>query len=167
MRCGDRDDSPGGAGIMAAFGLLFDGARTSFHDDPMSHGDVDQKNIILAADGPVLCDWDVAAPWDRRAELARTAMSLAAWQRPDIARSAITAYASHGGDADLPLAPHDLAVDFVLGIDWLTLCIERATGLRAADDISRPQNEQLVRDLLTATPRHLTIALDIERWLHR
>lgn len=146
---------------------LFDAAKTNFHDDPMSHGDVDQKNILLVADGSVLCDWDVAAPWDRRAELARTAMSLAAWQRPDIARSTITAYASNGGDADLPLAPHDLAVDFVLGIDWLTLCIERATGLRAADDTSRRQNEQLVRDLLIATPRQVAIALDIERWLHQ
>ena len=47
----------------------------------MTHGDVDQKNILLTADGPVLCDWDAAAPMIPARELADVAMSLAGWKQ--------------------------------------------------------------------------------------
>lgn len=41
-------------------------------DEVMTHGDVDQKNIVIAPGGPVLCDWDLAMPMVPRRELAET-----------------------------------------------------------------------------------------------
>ncbi len=57
------------------------GAGPQASDEVMSHGDVDQKNLLLTGAGPVLCDWDLAVPLVPRHEVADVALSLAAWRR--------------------------------------------------------------------------------------
>jgi hypothetical protein len=42
----------------------------------MTHGDIDQKNLLLTASGPALCDWDLAAPLVPRRELADLGQSM-------------------------------------------------------------------------------------------
>lgn len=145
-------------------GELLQQAVTDFAGYPMSHGDVDQKNLIITDRGPVLCDWDVSAPWPPRQELARTAVSLASWQRPAIARATIAGYRSAGGGV-ITLEPADLAVDLRIGLDWLCLCLERAAGLR--DDGAQRRAEAtadatgLLRDLGPRVQQVLTI----DSWL--
>lgn len=55
----------------------------------MTHGDVDQKNLVLGVSGPVLCDWDLAVPLVPGRELADAALSLGAWMQRDIARQVV------------------------------------------------------------------------------
>ena len=64
----------------------------------MTHGDIDQKNIVCGPGGPVLCDWDVAMPLVPRRELADVAMSMAGWQQPAIAREVLRGYRAAGGE---------------------------------------------------------------------
>jgi aminoglycoside phosphotransferase (APT) family kinase protein len=55
-----------------AVALIADLTRSAgFRPDQevMTHGDIDQKNLLLTAAGPVLCDWDLAAPIVPRREL--------------------------------------------------------------------------------------------------
>ena len=64
----------------------------------MSHGDIDQKNLVLTADGPVLCDWDVAMPLVPRRELADVALSMGGWERLGSARKVLRSYRSASGE---------------------------------------------------------------------
>ncbi len=68
----------------------------------MTHGDIDQKNLIASAPGPVLCDWDLAVPLVPRRELADVALSLACWDDTRIAREVVRAYRRAGGDDTPP-----------------------------------------------------------------
>lgn len=150
---------------IARVGELFDAADSDFGSQPMSHGDIDQKNVLLGNAGPVLCDWDVASPWEPRAELVRTALSLACWQRPEVARWTVAAYQSAGGAASPPFRPEDLAIDLVIGVDWLVLCLERATGLRPTDPDEQHEARKLIPRLLADFPHQVRTALDIEAWI--
>lgn len=67
--------------VVAEIAALARAADQGPGDEVMTHGDVDQKNILLTADGPVLCDWDAAAPMIPARELADVAMSLAGWKQ--------------------------------------------------------------------------------------
>src|SRR5205807_1512081 len=58
----------------------------------LSHGDIDQKNIVIGPDGPCLCDWDVASPWVPAHELVSTAISLGAASDFNISRRVVAAY---------------------------------------------------------------------------
>lgn len=128
----------------------------------MSHGDLDQKNIVLGGSGPVLCDWDVAAPLVPRQELADVAMSLAGWSNAGVARQVVAAYRAAGGAA-FTLAPSDLGVSLMSGLDWLAFNVERAIGTRPAEPAEEALGDQLVPDLLTALPGQVATALDAER----
>ena len=59
----------------------------------MSHGDVGQRNVLVTAAGPLLCDWDVAMPVVPAHDLAHVAVSLAAWRDKAVARTVVRAYA--------------------------------------------------------------------------
>lgn len=143
--------------------LLVD-AVTDFGGQPMSHGDVDQKNLIITADGPVLCDWDVAAPWPPRQELARTALSLAAWKRPDVAQAVIAGYRRAGGTA-FDIVPADLAMDLRIGLDWLCLCLERAAGLRDDGDQRRTEAAATAPGLLADLGPGVERVRSVRSWL--
>nr|WP_246211470.1 aminoglycoside phosphotransferase family protein [Phytoactinopolyspora alkaliphila] len=131
-------------------------------DEPevMCHGDIDQKNIVLAPDGPVLCDWDVAMPLVPRRELADVALSLAGWRHLDVAREVVRAYRCAGGAAE-EIHPADLGPAMSTRLDWLAFNVERAIGTRSAAVDEVALSRRLVPELIRDVPRQLAVAL---RW---
>jgi hypothetical protein len=137
-----------------AVALIADLARSAgFRPDQevMTHGDVDQKNLLLTKAGPVLCDWDLAAPIVPRRELADVAMSLAAWTDLDIAREVVRSYREGGGD-DTTIEPPDLGQSMMIGLDWVAFNVERAIGLRPSGAQEASLARELVPGLLAAIP---------------
>jgi hypothetical protein len=159
------------AGLMAAAApsavLVAELTRAAgFHPDEeiMSHSDVDQKNILGPAAGPVLCDWDVASPVVPRRELADVAVSMGCWRDFRIAREVVRSYHRQGGD-DAGFAPEDLAPALMNSLDWITVNAERALGLRPADATEIAQAGQLLPALLTAMPSEVGTAQRITELL--
>jgi hypothetical protein len=142
------------AAAAPAVALIADLARSAgFRPDQevMTHGDVDQKNLLLVNAGPVLCDWDLAAPFVPRRELADVAMSLAAWADLGIAREMVRSYREEGGD-DTTIEPPDLGQSMMIGLDWVAFNVERAIGLRPAI----AAEARLARDLVPGLLAGLT-----------
>lgn len=140
--------------------LIADLARAAgFRPDQevMTHGDIDQKNLLLTASGPVLCDWDLAAPFVPRRELAEVAMSLAAWADMSIAREVVRSYRQAGGD-DTEIEPADLGQSMMIGLDWVAFNVERAIGLRPAAAPEASLARGLVPTLLAAIPAQAATA---------
>ncbi|SDS02852.1 phosphotransferase [Microlunatus soli] len=167
VRTGDpvlADRAADAAPVVREVGELLRDAVTDFGGQPMSHGDVDQKNLIITAGGPVLCDWDVAAPWPARQELARTAMSLAVWQHRDVARAVVAGYRAAGGDP-VDIGPTDLAIDLRISLDWLGLCLERVAGLRDDGDQRRAEAVTAVPRLLAELEPRVDRVLSVRSWL--
>lgn len=133
-------------------------------DEVMTHGDVDQKNIVIAAEGPYLCDWDVAAPLVPRRELADVAMSMAAWQQLDIARLVAASYRAAGGEAFM-LCPQDLGQSMMIGLDWIVLNVERALQQRGATDNESAIGRVLVPGLLARLPSQTELAMRLDEVL--
>lgn len=130
----------------------------------MSHGDVDQKNLLLAGGTPWLVDWDVAAPWVPAEEALRTALPLADWSEPAVVRAFLASYAEAGGEVVEP-ARELLGVDLIIGIDWLDRCLRIAAGLQDADprrvDQARAQAPRQLREIHD----QVAIATHLPRWL--
>jgi hypothetical protein len=140
--------------------LMADLARAAgFRPDQevMTHGDIDQKNLLLTTSGPVLCDWDLAAPLVPRRELADVAMSLAAWTETAIAREVVRSYRRAGGD-DTRIEPADLGQSMMIGLDWVAFNVERAIGLRPAPGAEASLARGLVPGLLAAIPAQVAAA---------
>lgn len=152
------------AGTVSDIAALVVEAGDGLDEEVMTHGDVDQKNVLLADGRPVLCDWDVAAPLVPRREVADVALSFGVWERFDIAREVIEAYRKAGGDLER-LTPHDIAQPLMIGIDWIVLNIERALRLRPCSDSEANLGDALVPELLERLRRSTAIAHDIERIL--
>lgn len=143
-------------------------ARTAGYrpdQEVMTHGDIDQKNLIATAAGPVLCDWDLAAPLVPRRELADVAMSLASWQDFRISREVVRSYRQAGGD-DTRIEPSDLGQPLMIGLDWVAFNVERAIGLRPATAAETARAHQLAPRLLEAVPDQVSIALRISEVLN-
>jgi Ser/Thr protein kinase RdoA (MazF antagonist) len=142
-------------------------ARTAGHehrDEVMTHGDIDQKNIVLGADGPVLCDWDVAAPMVPVRELADVALSLAGWERREIAREVLRAYRAAGGEVPRFRAC-DLGQSLMSLADWIAFNVGRAIGTRPAEAAEAALGNQLVPGLLAQLPRQLDLARRADEFL--
>ncbi|MFP5321505.1 MAG: phosphotransferase family protein [Acidimicrobiia bacterium] len=134
-------------------------------DEPtrMGHRDIDQKNLLLTATGPVLCDWDVAGPEHPRVELVDVAVSMARWERPEVARAVLDGYRGAGGDVG-PITAADLAPTLRSALDWVVLNVERALGRRGTE-ADRRLGEQHAPELLAALPGRVEAALAIEAFL--
>ena len=124
----------------------------------MTHGDVDQKNVVITSGGPVLCDWDLAMPMIPRREVADVAMSLAGWAEPGVARAVVRAYHAAGGEAD-GLGPEDLGQSLMTWLDWIEFNISRAIGTRPGTQAETARSRQLVPGLLASIPAHVEAAL--------
>lgn len=133
-------------------------------EEVMTHGDIDQKNILLAGRQPLLCDWDVASPLVPRREVADVALSFAGWQQFDIARAVVEAYRAAGGELDR-IIPADLGQPLMIGLDWIVLNIERALRLRPCTDAEAELGQTLVPGLLADLERSVTVAGSIESLL--
>ena len=154
----DRLDGVGAA-VSTAAGL----GRTSGAGgdaEVMTHGDIDQKNLILTSSGPVLCDWDVAMPLVPRRELADVALSLGAWDRLDVSRRVVRAYAIAGG-GDTAIESADLGQSLMTGLDWIAFNVDCAIGRRSAPPERVALAHKLVPELLANFPRRIAVALRV------
>ncbi len=133
-------------------------------DELMSHGDIDQKNVLLTSDGPVLCDWDVATPLVPRSELADVAMSMACWSEFDIAREVVRAYRGAGG-VDTEIEPRDFGPTLTSSLDWLVFNVERASGLRTVAADEAELGRRLVPQLVEGLPHEVDVALQVREVL--
>ena len=133
-------------------------------DEVMSHGDIDQKNLIATDRGPVLCDWDVAVPLVPHRELADVAMSMACWRDYGIAREVVRAYRTAGGD-DAEVTALNLGQPLMVGIDWIAFNVDRALGRRPASTDDVATAHRLLPALLAAIPHELDSALRISEIL--
>lgn len=152
------------AGLMAAaapsVSVIADLVRSGGHlpgEEVMSHGDLDQKNIIAAGEGPVLCDWDLAHPVVPRRELADVAMSMGCWHDMDIAREVVRAYRAHGGD-DADFGPADLGHPMTGRLDWIAMNADRALGQWPASAAEVTQAGEILPRLLAAVPADVASA---------
>ncbi len=126
----------------------------------LSHGDIDQKNLIAGQDGPVLCDWDLAVPVVPRRELADVALSLACWHDAGIARTVVRSYREAGGDVP-GFEPPDIGQSLATGLDWIAFNVERAIGLRPATAAESALGDSLLPGLLTRLRDEVSAALSI------
>jgi Ser/Thr protein kinase RdoA (MazF antagonist) len=126
----------------------------------MTHGDIDQKNLIATAAGPVLCDWDLAAPLVPRRELADVAMSMASWEDFSIGRGVVRSYRHAGGD-DTAIEPPDLGQPLMIRLDWAAFNVERAIGLRPATAAETVRAHKLAPELLQALPEQVSVTIRV------
>jgi len=126
----------------------------------ITHGDIDQKNLIVTARGPVLCDWDLAVPLVPRRELADVAMSLGSWENFAVSREILRCYRQAGGD-DTPIEPPDLGQSLMTGLDWTAFNVERAIGLRPATEAETIIARTLTPGLLAAVPHQAGVTMRV------
>ncbi len=130
----------------------------------LTHGDLDQKNLLVTSAGPLLCDWDVAVPHVREHDLADVAVSLAAWRDRSVARAVLGAYAAAGGRARPP-RPQDVGLALMVRLDWIAFCVDRASGVRAADPDETARAASLVPGLLRELEHQVRVAESLDTWL--
>jgi hypothetical protein len=128
--------------------------------EAITHGDIDQKNLLATAQGPVLCDWDLAIPLVPRRELADVALSLGCWENFAVSREVLRSYRQAGGD-DTPVGPPDLGQSLMTGLDWTAFNVERAIGLRPATEAETTLARQLAPGLLAAIPHQVGVTMRI------
>lgn len=126
----------------------------------ITHGDIDQKNLIATAQGPVLCDWDLAVPLVPRRELADVALSLGCWEDFAVSREVLRSYRQAGGDGT-PIEPPDLGQPLMTGLDWAAFNVERAIGLRPATEAESTLARTLTPGLLAAIPHQVSVTMRI------
>jgi thiamine kinase-like enzyme len=149
--------------VAEAVAVIADLARAGGdHPDEevMTHGDVDQKNIVLGRSGPVLCDWDLVVPLVPRRELADAALSLGAWRQLDVAKEVVTAYCRARGTA-ITIEPADLGQSMMTGLDWIGFNVERAIGLRHAGPEKSDTAQRVLPQLLEDLPKKVDLALEV------
>ena len=130
----------------------------------LSHGDLDQKNLIVAPGRTALCDWDVALPLAREHDLADVAVSLASWRDRGVARGVLRAYADAGGRVRPP-RPHDLGPSLMVRLGWIAFCVDRASGVRAAAPDESGPRRVLVPGLLRELEQQVRVAESLDTWL--
>jgi aminoglycoside phosphotransferase (APT) family kinase protein len=127
-----------------ASALLVDDGTTTV----LSHGDVDQRNLLLAADGLHLIDWDVVLPVVASHDLAHAAVTMATWRDPAVARAVIDGYAAVSGAWVQP-QPDDLGPALAARLGWICFTVDRYVEARArgASWADEPDVPTLLADL--------------------
>jgi Ser/Thr protein kinase RdoA (MazF antagonist) len=131
-------------------------------DEVLCHGDVDQKNLLVAPDGPQLCDWDVVLPRLPAHDLAEAAMSMASWRSPEVVGAVVWAYGEAGGSSR-PLEPSDLGPSLASRLGWIRFTVDRVLQARPAahEGVEAPDIGALVRDL----EHRVDVAVSLVDWM--
>jgi Ser/Thr protein kinase RdoA (MazF antagonist) len=131
-------------------------------DEVLCHGDVDQKNLLLALDGPQLCDWDVVLPRLPAHDLAEAAMSMASWRSPDVVAAVVAGYREAGGEAR-PIVATDLGPSLASRLGWIRFTVDCALERAVAPGGDVPASDvgALVRDL----EHRVDVALSVADWM--
>jgi Ser/Thr protein kinase RdoA (MazF antagonist) len=127
-------------------------------DAVLTHGDVDQKNLLVSADGPLLVDWDVVLPAVPSHDLAHAALTMASWRSPAVARAVLDGYAGRAGAAP-GLRPADLGPALASRLGWIRFSVDRAL------DAGPPYDLDLAA-LLQDLARRIDVAEQLDDWLH-
>ena len=132
-------------------------------DAVLVHGDVDQKNLLVAADGPLLIDWDVVLPAVPSHDLAHAALTLGSWSDPAAARAVLDGYAEASGSRPR-LRPQDLGPALASRLGWIRFTADRALDAveaEAAEGTEQPDLAGLLADL----ERRVAVAENLATWL--
>lgn len=127
------------------------------------HGDVDQKNLLVGPDGPLLIDWDVVLPAVPAHDLAHAAVTMAAWRDARVAAAVVAAYAEVHG-VRTTLDPTDLGPALASRLGWIRFSVDRALDAHAATGswpVDAPDIVSLVADL----ERRTVLAERLPDWL--
>jgi aminoglycoside phosphotransferase (APT) family kinase protein len=141
--------------VRRASALLVDDG----HAQVLVHGDVDQKNLLVGPDGPLLIDWDVVLPAVPAHDLAHAAATMAAWQDARVAAAVLSAYAEASREPTHP-DPTDLGPALASRLGWIRFSVDRALdahGRTGAWPADAPDVDGLLADL-----EHRTVLA--ERW---
>ena len=131
-------------------------------DNVLVHGDLDQRNLLLAGSGPVLLDWDVVVPAVPSHDLARAALTLASWRDPHVARAVVDGHADVAGPQST-LCPTDLGPALAARLGWVRFTVDRALTVAARDDVDDAGHE--VVSLLKDAARRVEVSEQIGDWL--
>ena len=146
-----------GLSLVAEMEAFVDASRPSLGPMIMSHRDVDQKNVLVAADGGLLIvDWDATGPVSARHELANTTLVWGGGYfgepRAELSRAVIEGYRATGGEFDDPRPP-DFAEFVCIMVNWFEFNVRRALGERLQDESDRALAEREVRHILRQLDR--------------
>lgn len=142
-----------------ASALLVDDGAASV----LAHGDVDQKNLLVAADGPLLIDWDVVLPVAPAHDLAHAAATMAGWREPTVAAEVVRGYAEASG-ATSAGAPSDLGPALASRLGWIRFTVDRALDAHSRDG-SWSATADGIADLLADLERRTAVAESWPDWL--
>lgn len=131
-------------------------------EEVLCHGDVDQKNLLIGANGPLLCDWDVVLPRVPSHDLAEAAVSMACWREPAVARAVVSAYAG-AADHEVVLTPSDLGPSLASRLGWIRFTVDRA--LDAAASSADRDAADAIPALLEDLAHRVEIAEHLSGWL--
>jgi aminoglycoside phosphotransferase (APT) family kinase protein len=138
----------------------------------LSHGDVDQKNLLVVDGRAVLIDWDVVAPVVPAHDLARAALTMASWRDPHVARALVDGYAG-ASRHDVDLVPTDLGPALASRLRWIRFTVDRhadavaeahdTLGGTASSSVDVPDVVGLLDDLAC----RVDVAERLDTWLAR
>ena len=131
-------------------------------DAVLCHGDVDQKNLLLGAYGPLLIDWDVVLPAAPTHDLAHAALTMAAWRDAEVAAAVVRGYRVAGGRAD-DVTPVDLGPALASRLGWIRFIVDRALD-QDADEAARASAAE-VPELLADLGGRVALAEQVTAWL--
>lgn len=120
----------------------------------LAHRDVNRRNVLVAAHGPVLLDFDYAGPEVPWWEVVHHAFDLTRPPRPALVRAVLTAHRDAGGTPG-PAGPEAFAGYLRATLNTLAYHLWLATGQRPASPDRRATAAALVRDQAAALPAML------------
>ncbi len=129
----------------------------------LCHGDVDQKNLLRAAAGPVLIDWDVVLPAVPAHDLAHAALTMGAWRDAAVAAAVVRGYRAAAGVVVAAVEPEHLGPALASRLGWIRFTVDRALD-PAASDADRATG-RTVPALLADLRHRVATAERITSWL--
>ena len=145
--------------VHRAAALLVDDASATV----LSHGDIDQTNLLATHAGLHLIDWDVVLPVVPAHDLARAALTMASWRAPDVARAVVDGYRRATG-AEIGLQPSDLGPALASRLGWIRFGVDRYADARGSGIPAR-HDEPDIEAPLDDLERRVTIAEHLDEWL--
>ncbi len=145
--------------VHRAAALLVDDASATV----LSHGDIDQTNLLATDAGLSLIDWDVVHPVVPAHDLARAALTMASWREPDVAGAVVDGYRRATG-AEIGLRPTDLGPALASRLGWIRFGVDRYADARGSA-IAVGHDEPDIADLLDDLEGRVAIAERLDEWL--
>ena len=128
----------------------------------LSHGDLDQKNLLVSGRTLVVLDWDVVVPVVPAHDLAGAALAMASWREPHVARAVVDGYAQVTGQR-VGLTPTDLGASLAARLGWIRFTVDRFVDSAGSSGASHHDPD--VPSLLDELARRVEVAENLDAWL--